>query len=68
MKTTTLPHLEKSLEHNSLFLASLIFRDVNRTVTGIQMIVAVLLQYALIGASITDNLIDLAIPTASEKF
>jgi hypothetical protein len=46
---------------DSLRLASLIQRDVSRTLMGIHAIVAALLQYALLGASITNNLIELAV-------
>ena len=66
METTALSHVEKTPDHDSLFLASLILRDVSHTITGVHSIVAVLLRYALLGASITDHLIELSLSTASE--
>jgi hypothetical protein len=67
METTAQPQPEKTLDQDSLFLASLVFRDVHRTVTGVHGIVAALLQYALIGASITNTLIGLTVPIASAE-
>jgi hypothetical protein len=61
METTALSRSEKSPDHDSLFLASLILRDVNRTITDVQSIAVLLLRYALLGASITHNLIDLTV-------
>lgn len=47
-----------------LLLASLILRDVTRTVAGIQAVTAVLVRYALIGASIAEGLIWLVMPVS----
>ena len=58
---------EKSLDYDSLFLASLILLNVSRTISNIQMIVAVVLRYAALGASITNSLISLILPTVSEE-
>ncbi len=66
METTAPSQPEQVPEVDSLLFASLIFRDVNRTVTGIQVIVTGLIRYALLGASITDCLIDLTVSTAVE--
>ena len=59
MNTTPLPHEQQASDQASLLLASLVFQDANRTVAGVHGIVAALLYYALIGASITNNLIEL---------
>ena len=58
---------EKSLDYDSLFLASLILLNVSRTISNIQMIVAVVLRYAALGASITNSLISLILPTVPEE-
>ena len=63
METTPLPHTQKPSDQDALILSSLVFRDANRTIAGIHGIVAALLYYALIGASITNNLMEL---TAAE--
>lgn len=67
METAALSQPEKSLDRDSLFLTSLIFRDMYRTLSGVQMIAALLLQYAMIGASITNSMIDLAMLHPSEE-
>ncbi|MFT3891018.1 MAG: hypothetical protein QM730_05240 [Anaerolineales bacterium] len=58
MQPTTFPHVPTS-DHNSLMLASFVMQDVHRTLAGVHGIVAVLLHYALIGATVTNNLIEL---------
>jgi hypothetical protein len=45
-------------------LASLAFREANRTIAGVHGIVAALLYYALLGAAITNDLIGVIIPDA----
>lgn len=57
MQNTIPFRTQKPLEYDSLFLASVILMDVHRTIRNVQMIVAVLLGYALIGASIADHLV-----------
>ena len=61
METTTLPHTEKPSDQDALLLSSLVFQDANRTIAGVHGIVAALLHYALIGASITNDLIELTV-------
>jgi hypothetical protein len=63
METTALPNTQQTFDKDSLLLSALVFRDANRTIAGVHGIVAALLYYALIGASITNNLIEL---TATE--
>jgi hypothetical protein len=58
---------EKSLDYDSLFLASIILLNVSRTISNIQMIVAVVLRYAGLGVSITNSLIGLILPNVSEE-
>jgi hypothetical protein len=53
-------------EYELLLLISSILLGVNRIVSGIQMMVAVLLRYAALGASITDSLIGLFTLSSSE--
>jgi hypothetical protein len=61
---------EKSLDYDSLVLASLLLLEVHRFVRDIQMIVAVLLRYATLCVSIADSLIqwiDPALPADSKE-
>lgn len=58
METTVPLQTEKILDADSLFLASRILVEAHRTVRDVQVIVATLLRYALIGVSITDCLMD----------
>jgi hypothetical protein len=67
METTIQLQTESTLEHDSLLLASLILMDVSRIIRDIQAIVAVLLRYATMAMSITNGLIELILPEASEK-
>ena len=53
---------ERCLDADASFLASLLLRDVNRTIRNIQTLVVVLLQYALTGISITNSWIRLIAP------
>ena len=66
METTALFQTGKPSDRDSLILASLIRSNVDRTIAGVHSIVALLLQYALLGASITNNLIDLTVTTVPE--
>lgn len=59
METTALPQIEKTLDRDSLLLASLILKDVNQLIRGVQLMVAVLLRYVAMGTSIANGLIDL---------
>ena len=59
METTTPSRSEPVSDANLLFLVSFILRDVTRIVAVIQVVAAVLIRYAHIGASITDGLIGL---------
>ena len=52
-------HNEKYIDEKSLFLASVIFMDVNRTISGIQILVAAILAYMTKATSIADGLIRL---------
>ena len=67
MENTIQLQSEKGLDVDALFLASLILLDVNRTIGNIQMLVAVLLRYAMLGVSITNCLMGWIMPTTSEK-
>ena len=60
-------HMEKIRDPDSLFLASLILFDVNRSVRDIQTIVAVVLRYAMIGGSVTNGLIGWIVSTATQE-
>jgi hypothetical protein len=48
----------QSSDLGSLYLASSVFHDVNETLRDVHTIVAVLLRYAEIGASIANHLIE----------
>ena len=67
MENTILLQTEKTLDEGSLFLASSILMGAHRTVRDVQVIAAALLRYALIGASITDNVIGLMVTTMPEE-
>jgi len=62
------PVPSQTLDHDSLLLASFILVDVNQTVRDIRMLVAVLLRYVTIGASITDKLMGMIMPALSEEY
>jgi hypothetical protein len=67
MENTILLQPEKVLDADSLFLASSIFVGASQTIRDVHIIVAALLRYALIGASITNNLMDLMVNNALEE-
>jgi hypothetical protein len=67
MENTIQLQTEKILDDDSLFLASRILIGAHRTVRDVQVIAAALLRYALIGASITDNLIGLMVTSMPEE-
>lgn len=62
MQNTIRFQTENQLDSDSLFLSSLLLRDVNRIVRDVQTIVAVLLRYAALGISIANNLIEWIAP------
>ena len=68
MQTTIPTQTEKTSDYDELLVASLILRDVNHLVRGIQTIVAVLLRYVVIGVSITDTLVGWMMPTAAMEY
>ena len=62
MENTIQFQSEKCLDADALFLASIILLDVRRIVRNIQVMVSVLLHYAMMGVSITNSLIQLIAP------
>ena len=68
MENTILLQTEKIPDENSLFLASSILIGANRTVRDVQLIVAALLRYAMIGAAITNHLMDQVMTTVPEEY
>lgn len=58
MEDTSL-QTEKTLDHDSLLLASMILIGANQTIRDVHILVAAFLRYAMIGASITTNLMGL---------
>jgi hypothetical protein len=56
MENITRIHKDKMLDHDSIVLASLLVKDVQRLIRCIRAIVAVLVRYAMIAESISDNL------------
>lgn len=67
MENTILLQTGKIPDDNSLFLASSILIGANRTIRDVQIIVAALLRYAMLGASITNSLMDLIVTTVPEE-
>ena len=59
MEHTGESQIENDIDDESLFLASVIFMDVNRTISGIQILVAAMLAYMTKSTSIADGLIRL---------
>lgn len=57
MENANQHHVETSLDHAALFLASDILLDVIRAVRGIQLVVSVILCYVTVGLSIAGNMI-----------
>jgi len=66
MENITRSQAEKTSD-DALVLASLILLDVRRNIESIQMIVAFLLRYVTLGASIADSLVGWIIPIASDE-
>jgi hypothetical protein len=66
METTIRLQPEKTPDHDALFLASLILLDVSRTIRDIHTLVAILLRYVRMSISVTNCLIGIFTPAASE--
>ncbi len=64
MENTIQLQAEKTLDHESVYLASLILQDVHETIRCVHILVAVILRYVEVGATITDGLISLSVPVA----
>jgi hypothetical protein len=67
METTVPTQTEKTLDRDSLLLASFILTDVNQTIQGIHGIVAELLRYVTLGVSIANCLMTWVAPAAAEQ-
>jgi hypothetical protein len=67
MENTIQLQPEKIFDDDALFLASSILTGAHRTIRDIQILAAALIRYALIGASITDNLIGLMATDVPEE-
>jgi hypothetical protein len=67
METTVPTQTEKTLDRDSLLLASFILTDVHQTIKGVHSIVIALLHYATIGACITNNLVEGIMPMPAEQ-
>jgi len=57
---------EMDIDHDSLLLASAILLDVNRMITGIHALVAIVMRYVMIGISITDNVMGLSLHESAQ--
>jgi|GEM_PF-4502936 len=66
MENTVLTQADQSLDRDALLLASCILQDVSQMIRSIQLIVSFILRCAMMCLSITDGLIDLIAPVASE--
>jgi hypothetical protein len=67
MQTTVPTQTEKTLDRDSLLLASFILTDVKQTIEGVHTIVTALLRYATIGAWITTCLVESIAPMAADE-
>lgn len=56
MQNTALTQTDKTLDQDSLLLASLIVKDVNRLIRCIHAIVSVLVRYGMVAVSISNCL------------
>lgn len=63
MENTIQLQTQKTVDHESLYAASLILQDVHALIQGIHVLVAVLLRYVEIGTSITNSFVQLGTPT-----
>jgi hypothetical protein len=57
---------EKIPDEDSLILASMILMGANQTIRDVHVLVTAFLRYAMIGASITNNLMSLMVNTSEE--
>ena len=67
METRVPTQIEQTLDHNSLLMASIILRDVNQPLTGIQTIVSMVLRYVAVGLAIPNRVMGLIAPTTVEE-
>ena len=67
MENTVRLQPKKLLDDDALFLTSSIFVGANRTIRDIHLLVAALLRYALIGASIPNDLMGLMVENIAEE-
>lgn len=65
MENTVSTQTQKTLDHDSLLLASLIVKDVNRLVRSIRAIVSVLVRYGTIAVAISNCLTGCIVPAAA---
>ena len=61
METTITLQTEKILNEDSLLLTSMIFMGANQTIRDVHILVTAFLRYALVGTSITNNLMRLMV-------
>lgn len=67
MENTIQPQAQEILDRESLYVASLILQDVHAIIQGVHTLVAILLRYVDVGTSITNSLIQFAVPTVVEE-
>ena len=67
MENTIQLQTQKTVDRESLYVASLILQDVHAFIQGIHVLVAVLLRYVEIGTSITNSLVQLGTPVLAEN-
>ena len=65
MENTVLTQTDKTLDQNSLLLASLIVKDVNRLIRCIHAIVSVLVRYGTVAVSISNCLTGCIVPATA---
>jgi hypothetical protein len=68
MENTILLPTEKTPDEASLFLASMILMEANQTIRDVHILVTAFLRYAMVGASITNNLMGLVENTGAEEY
>ena len=67
MENTVLTQTDKTLNQDSLLLASLIVKDVNRLMRCIHVIVSVLVRYGTVAVSISNCLTGCIAPATAMK-
>ena len=67
MENITPAQAKETFDYDSLLAASIILRDVNQLVLGIQTIVTMVLHYAAVGSVITNSVMGLIPPSAIEE-